>query len=68
MMTIIFLKEKFDAFQLFKWYLVGVEKEIHKSLKCLRSNRGGDFISNEYNTFCNDRGIKRWVSVPKTPP
>ena len=28
MMTIIFLKQKLDAFQMFKWYLARVEKEI----------------------------------------
>ena len=39
MMIVIFLKEKSDAFQMFKWYLARVEKEIGK--KCLRSNKGG---------------------------
>lgn len=28
MMIVMFLKEKFDAFQLFKWYFAKVEKEI----------------------------------------
>ncbi|MDF3680891.1 reverse transcriptase domain-containing protein, partial [Enterobacter hormaechei] len=37
MMTIMFLKKKSDAFQMFKWYVARVEKEIGKSLKCLRS-------------------------------
>ena len=45
MMTVMFLKKKFDAFQMFKWYLAKVEKEIGKSLNCLRSNRGGKFTS-----------------------
>ena len=59
MMTVMFLKHKSDAFQMFKWYLARVEKEIGKSLKCLRSNRGGEFTSREFEDFCNDRGIKR---------
>ena len=33
MMTVMFLKQKFDAFQMFKWYFARVEKEIGKSLK-----------------------------------
>ena len=33
MMTIMFLKQKSDAFQMFKWYLARVEKEIEKKLK-----------------------------------
>ena len=52
------LKEKLEAFQKFKWYLA-IEKETTKKLKCLRSNRGGEFISNEFNNLCIERGIKR---------
>ena len=33
MTTVMFLKEKSNAFQMFKWYLARVEKEIRKSLK-----------------------------------
>ena len=36
---------------MFKWYLARVEKETSKSLKCLRSNRGGEFTSNEFEIF-----------------
>ena len=64
----MFLKQKYDVFQMFKWYLERVEKEIGKSLKFLRSDRGGEFISNEFEMFCNDRGIKRQTFVPRIPP
>ena len=50
-MTIIYLIEKSEAFQIFKWYLVGVERETRKKLKFLRLERGGEFISNEFNEF-----------------
>ena len=33
MMTIMFLKQNFDAFQMFKWYLTRVEKEIGKNIE-----------------------------------
>ena len=59
MMTVMFLKKNSNVFQMFKWFLERVEKEIGNSLKCLRSNRGGEFTSNEFEMFCNDRGIKR---------
>ena len=36
-----------------------IEKETSKSFKCLRFDRGGEFTSNEFEKFCNDRGIKR---------
>ena len=33
MMTMMYLKKKYEAFKMFKWYLVRVEKETGKSLK-----------------------------------
>ena len=54
MMTVMFLKQKSNAFQMFKWYLARVEKEIGKSLKCLRSDRGGEFTSREFEMFYNE--------------
>ena len=33
MMTLMYLKEKLEAFQKFKWYLARVEKETGKKLK-----------------------------------
>ena len=59
MMTIMYLREKLEAFEKFKWYLATVEKKTRKILKCLRLDRGGEFISNEFNKFCIERRIKR---------
>ena len=53
---------------MFKWYLDRVEKEIGKNLKCLRSDRGGEFKSREFEMFYSDKGIKRQTSTPRTPP
>ena len=64
MMIVMYLKEKLEALQKFKWYLTRVEKEIGKNFKCLRSDRGGEFISNEFNNFCIERGINKQVLTP----
>ena len=53
---------------MFKWYLARAEKETGKTLKCLRFDRGGEFTSNEFEWFCNDRSIKIQTSAPRTPP
>ena len=63
----MYLNEKYKAFQKSKWHLARVEKEIGKKLKCLRSEKGGEFIYNEFNNFCIETGIKRQVSAPGTP-
>ena len=67
MMIVMYLREKSEAFDKFEWYLARVEKEIGKILKLLRSYRGGEFISNEFNNFCIERGIKRQVLALGTP-
>ena len=36
-------------------------------IKCLRSNRGGEFSSNEFNKFFEANGIKRQLTTPRTP-
>ena len=67
MMIVMYLKEKSKALQKFEWYMARVEKETRKRVKWLRSDRGGEFIWNEFNNFCIERGIKRHVSTPWTP-
>ena len=53
---------------MFKWYLDRVEEETGKIFKCLRFDRGEEFISKEFEWFCNDRGIKRQTYAPRTSP
>jgi hypothetical protein len=36
-------------------------------VKALRSNNGGEYISNEFKDFCNKEGIQRELIVPHNP-
>ena len=54
-----FVKEKSEAFENFKIFKAMAENESGMKIKCLRSNNGGEFTSNEFNEFCADHGIKR---------
>jgi transposase InsO family protein len=36
-------------------------------IKCLRSNNGGEFTSDEFNEFCEDHRIRRHFSAARTP-
>jgi hypothetical protein len=64
---VLFLKEKSEAFEKFKTYKDLVEIETELKIKILRSDNGGEFTSKEFSQFCENHGIKRQFSSPRTP-
>jgi len=52
---------------MFKNFKVCVEKEIGMYITCLRTDRSGEFISNEFREFCRIHGIKRQLTTTYTP-
>ena len=62
-MIVIYLKDKSKYFQKLEWYLEIFEKETKKNLKCLRSNKWGEIMLNEFNEFYNQIGIKGHLST-----
>ena len=44
-----------------------VEKEIELPIKCLHTDRGGEFNSIEFSDFCKQSGIKRQLMAAYTP-
>lgn len=62
-----FLSHKSESFEVFKIFKRSVEVETRVKIKCLRSDRGGEFTSNDFNKFCEDQGIKRQLTASYTP-
>ncbi|KAL4368367.1 hypothetical protein GQ457_05G028310 [Hibiscus cannabinus] len=60
-------KQKSEAFGAFKNFKALVEKESGFEIKSLRSDRGGEFTSNEFNDFCKANGIRHPLTVPRAP-
>jgi hypothetical protein len=44
-----------------------VENESNCKMLCLRTDRGGEFTSNEFNEYCCGNGIKRQLTTAYTP-
>lgn len=61
------LKTKTEAFKKFKEWCREVELEKGTTLKCLRTDNGLEFLSEEFKNFCSSKGIKRHRTVPGNP-
>ena len=44
-----------------------VEKQSGHYIKILRTDRGGEFVSNDFLSFCKTNGIKRKLTTRYTP-
>ena len=63
-MWLVMIKRKDQVFSAFKEVLTSMEVEKNKSLKVFRTDRGGEFKSNELEEFCKVKGIQRQMSAP----
>ncbi|KAJ9567237.1 hypothetical protein OSB04_003203 [Centaurea solstitialis] len=48
-------------------YKAEVENQQEKRIKILRSDRGGEYFSREFDAFCEENGIKHERTSPFTP-
>eukprot|EP00253_Pinus_taeda_P003486 PITA_03486 len=58
---------KDEAFEKLKSFKALVENKSDRRIKCLRSDRGGEFTSDEFFDFCEEHGIRREFSAARTP-
>ena len=52
------LKHKSEALVAFKQFKAYAENLLQRGIQMSRDNKGGEFISTEFNEFCADEGIK----------
>lgn len=61
------MKFKSETFENFKKFKSFVEKQSGCRIKSLRTDRGGEFMSNEFSSFYEENGIHRELTSPYTP-
>ncbi|KAK0577895.1 hypothetical protein LWI29_001967 [Acer saccharum] len=61
------MRHKSDAFDMFKAFKAEVENQLKKHIKILRSDRGGEYLSGEFQQYLIDNGIVSQFSAPGTP-
>jgi hypothetical protein len=61
------LKSKDEVLHYFKIYKAEVENQLNRKIKHLRSNRGGEYFSNTFDTFCEEHGIVHERTPPYSP-
>ena len=66
-MWAILMKDKSEAFTKFKTMKSLVEQETWEKIQTFRTDRGGEFTSNEFNTFCENSEVKRHLTAPYIP-
>lgn len=64
---VYFLSRKSETFEKFKTFKLMVENQLHCRITCLRSDRGGEYMSTEFQNFCTQAGIRRQLTVANAP-
>ncbi|KAK0594583.1 hypothetical protein LWI29_036706 [Acer saccharum] len=67
MTWVFFMRQKSEVFTIFKKFKSFVEKQSGNYIKILRSDRGKEYNSREFDKFCEDEGVERQLTVPYTP-
>ncbi|GJZ17367.1 retrotransposon protein, putative, ty1-copia subclass, partial [Tanacetum coccineum] len=61
------LKHKHEVFETFKVFKNEVENQLGKTIKALRLDRGGEYISQEFKGYLKACGIIQQLTPPYTP-
>ena len=64
---IYLLRCKFECFDKFKEFKAEIEKRHGIYIKSLRSDRGGEYLSNDFISYLSEQGITSQMSAPRTP-
>jgi hypothetical protein len=61
------IKHKCQVLATFKHFTATMENLLHTRVKILRTDCGGEFTNNHFESFCSSHGILHQFSCPHTP-
>jgi hypothetical protein len=61
------VKMKDEALNCFKIYKAEVENQLERKIKWVRSDRGGEYHSNDFGEYCAEHGIIHETTAPYSP-
>ena len=61
------ISQKFEALDCYRRYMRLVENQLEKSIKALRTDRGREYLSEQFKELCDEKGIARQLTMPYTP-
>lgn len=64
---VVLIKTKDKVLAAFKSVKTKVELETGLKVKALGTDRGGEFTSNDFTNFCDNIGLKRYLTAPYSP-
>ena len=62
------MRRKSETFEKFKEFHVEAEKQLGKSLKILRFDRGGEYLDSKFTDYLIENGIVSQLTTPGTLP
>jgi hypothetical protein len=65
--VIYFLRLKSEVFDRFKLFVCKIESETNQSVRTLRSDGGGEFISKEFSEWLTEKSIRHEIRASHTP-
>ena len=64
---VFFLKQKYEVYEIFKYFKDFIENFILKNIKVLRTDNGKEYVNKNLQHLCEYNGIQMQHSVPYTP-
>jgi hypothetical protein len=61
------MKAKSEVLKCFAEYRQLIETQTGATLKCLRTDNGGEYTGKDFQTFCSQHGIVHQTTTPYTP-